>query len=163
MQGAKPPPLKTYEVSGVNSSKTVVLFPKHTLLKRIFSIFFKDILFYNKDFVKMKKYYNYYFTKVENNGIEQNVSIDGFPNYPTVNKNYTPLKLFYNGIFLRNDIDFFSDEYFKKTHSYFTDQVESISKKRLFVRKSKDKMLEAFAMKIMDDDKENVVKFKIQI
>ena len=163
MQGAKPPPLKTYEVSGVNSSKTVVLFPKHTLLKRIFSIFFKDILFYNKDFVKMKKYYNYYFTKVENNGIEQNVSIDGFPNYPTVNKNYTPLKLFYNGIFLRNDIDFFSDEYFKKTHSYFTDQVESISKKRLFVRKSKDKMLEAFAMKIMNDDKENVVKFKCEL
>lgn len=163
LQSAKPPPQKAYEVSGVNSSKTVILFPKHTLLKRFFSIFFKDILFYNKDFVKMKKYYNYYFTKVENNGIEQNVSIDGFPNYPTITKNYTPPKLFYNGIFLRNDIDFFSDEYFNQTHSYFTKQVQTISKKRLFVRKSKDKMLEAFAMKIMNDDKENVVKFKCEL
>ena len=153
-----------FEITNINSNKQVVLFPKHTLLKRIFSIYFKDILFYSKDFVKMKNYFKYYIEKKNNNGIKQNVDIDNFPDYPTEIKNYTAFKMFYNGLFLRHDFDFFTNEFFKLTHSYYQEQAKEIALKnnRLFIKKSNDEMIEKFVLKIIEEDK-FVKRFKCEL
>ena len=59
-------------------------------------------------------------------------------NYPTMIRNYTPNNFFYKDIFLRNDFDFFSHEYFKIIHPYFLPYLKNI-KKRIFKKKSHNK------------------------
>ena len=122
----------------IESYSQFILFPKLTLLQQIFGIYFIDRLFYDETFVKMKKYFNYFFTKVNNNGIKQNPNIDNFLNYPTMIRNYTPSNFFYKDIFLRNDFDFFSHEYFKIIHPYFLPYLKKI-KKRIFKKKCENK------------------------
>ena len=92
------------------------------------------------------------------------MDIDNFPDYPTEIKNYTAFKMFYNGLFLRHDFDFFTNEFFKLTHSYYQEQAKEIALKnnRLFIKKSNDEMIEKFVLKIIEEDK-FVKRFKCEL
>jgi hypothetical protein len=122
----------------IESYSQFVLFPKLNLIQQVFGIYFIDKLFYDETFVTMKKYFNYYFKNINNNNHIQNPNIDNFLNYPTMIRNYTPYNFFYKDLFLRYDLDFFSHEYFKIIHPYFTKYLKK-EKKRIFVKKCKNK------------------------
>ena len=141
-----------YSLDIIESNNQVILFPKPTLVEQVFAIYFTERLFYNKPFVKMKKFYSYFLK--QKFGINYNTK-HSF-NYPIIMKNYISNNLYFGGLFLKHDFDFFENRYFKISHPYYIDrQKESISK-RIFRRISLQNDVDIF-LKINKDDKNCII------
>ena len=141
-----------YSLDIIESNNQVILFPKPTLVEQVFAIYLTERLFYNKPFVKMKKYYSYFLK--QKFGINYNTK-HSF-NYPIIMKNYISNNLYFGGLFLKHDFDFFENRYFKISHPYYIDrQKESISK-RIFRRISLQNDVDIF-FKINKDDKNCII------
>ena len=122
------------DIENIQFASKVILFPKNSFLEQRFAIFFTDILFYNKLFILMKKYYKYYIKKVAN----KYVDIDNFFNYPTIIRNFTPQNIYYSEFFLKNNLYFFDNKLTKISHSYFKEKLENykINNITIFPRKT---------------------------
>lgn len=94
------------------NGKEIVICSKRDLLLKYFSIYYQDVYFYNKDFIKMEKFYQYLYCKSNSNK-------EGNLNYPSILKNYSPCKYFYPKLFLKQNVQFFSDSFFPISHPYF--------------------------------------------
>ena len=119
-----------FNLKSIENFNQVILFPKLNLIKQIFSIYFTDRIFYDKGFIIMKKYYKYLFDNLNN--INQNIDINNYFNYPITLKNYTPKKIYYKHFFIKNNLDFFYDPLFLKTHKFYSG---NLSKKKNFFKK----------------------------
>ena len=116
----------------IETINKVILFPKPVLVEQVFAMFFTERLFYNKPFVKMKLFYKY----LLQSQYDFKISTKNSFNYPIIMKNYIPNNLYFGGLFLKHDFDFFQNRYFKISHSYYSDrQNESISR-RMFSKVS---------------------------
>ena len=120
--------LNPFSLDKIETMNKVILFPKSTLLEQVFAIYFEERLFYNKLFIKMKQYFKYYVKR--NHGTE--IPNNNFFNYPIIMKNYISKNLYFGGLFLKHDLDFFNNRYFKISHSYFKDMVKDNIQKRIF-------------------------------
>ena len=78
---SEPNPFSLDKIEVINK---VILFPKPTLLEQVFAIYFIERLFYNKPFVKMKKFYEYFLMKK----FDFKISTKNFFNYQIIMKNY---------------------------------------------------------------------------
>ena len=117
-----------FSLEKIETMNKVILFPKSTLIEEIFAIYFIERLFYNKPFIKMRKFFKYFVKKNHNTEIETKV----FFNYPIIMKNYISNNLYFGGLFLKHDLDFFNNRYFKISHSYFKEKLKDSIQKRIF-------------------------------
>ena len=117
-----------FSLEKIETMNKVILFPKSTLIEEIFAIYFIERLFYNKPFIKMRQYFKYYVKKHHNTEIETKV----FFNYPIIMKNYISNNLYFGGLFLKHDLDFFNNRYFNISHSYFKEKLKDSIQKRIF-------------------------------
>ena len=117
-----------FSLEKIETMNKVILFPKSTLMEEIFAIYFIERLFYNKPFIKMKQYFKYYVKKNHNIDIKTN----NFFNYPIIMKNYISNNLYFGGLFLKHDLDFFNNRYFAISHSYFKEKLKDSKQKRIF-------------------------------
>ena len=140
------------DLNHIKKSKQVCFFPTSTFIKQIFGIYFSNVLFYDNNFVQMQKYYKYYIEKINNNKIEQYVNITNYPKYPSIIKNYTPTWLFYNGLFMRKEFDFFTNEFFAKTHSYYIEQAKQLNINTMFRRRCHDACIDNFVNSNLKED-----------
>ena len=76
----------------------------------------------------MKKYFTYYVKKMH--GIE--IKTNNFFNYPIIMKNYISNNLYFGGLFLKHDLDFFTSHYFSISHPYYKDMLKESIQKRIF-------------------------------
>ena len=120
--------INPFSLDKIETMNKVILFPKSTLMEQIFSIYFTDRLFYNKPFIKMKKYFTYYVKKIH--GIE--IETNNFFNYPIIMKNYISNNLYFGGLFLKHDLDFFTSKFFSISHPYYKDRLKESIQKRIF-------------------------------
>ena len=111
-----------FSLEKIETMNKVLLFPKSTLMEQIFGIYFIDRLFYNKTFIKMKNYFKYYIKNTHDIEIPNN----NFFNYPIIMKNYISNNLYFGGLFLKHDLDFFINRYFNISHSYFKEKLKNI-------------------------------------
>ena len=139
----------------IDSYNKVILFPKQTLLEQIFALFFTDIFFNNEPFIKMKQYFKYYAKKYYNTEI----SIDNFFNYPIITKNYIPKKLYFGGLFVKHDLNFFDDKYFHISHPYFINKAEESKSKRVFKKISDQEDINYFLF----DKNESIIVFHVDL
>ena len=97
---------------------TKILFnPKDYYIWNIFTIYFKDYIFYNKKFIKTNKAFNIHLNKFnykDNNNIF-------YLNYPTKIKNYI-IDEYYRP-FLKPCLNFFNSEYIKISHNYIKENI----------------------------------------
>ena len=84
----------------------------------------------------MKNYYKYIIKKDSGKIID----IKNYFNYPTIMKNYISKNLYFGGLFLKHDLNFFSNNYFNISHSYFTEKAKNINISRIF-KKNQIKMI----------------------
>ena len=129
-----------FSLDTLETINKVILFPKPVLLEQVFAIFFIERLFYNKPFVKMKKFYKYFLMKK----YEFEISTKNFFNYPIIMKNYIPNNLYFGGLFLKHDLDFFENRYFKISHSYYSDRQKESIPRRIFAKISEQKDVDRF-------------------
>jgi len=126
----------------------ILLFPKQNLIEQIFAIYFVKKLFYNESFVKMRNYYRYIIKK-ETGKI---INMENYFKFPIIMKNYIPENLYFGGLFLKNDLNFFSNNYFKITHPYFKEKVQNININRIFKKKSETNDINKFILNKNDQD-----------
>ena len=126
----------------INTFDYVCLFPKQNLVEQIFAIYFVKKLFYSEPFVRMKNYYKYIIKK-ETGKI---INMKNYFNYPTIMKNYIPRNFYFGGLFLKHDLNFFSNDYFNISHSYFIDKVKNIKINRIFKQKSNQNDINRFIL-----------------
>ena len=112
----------------IETINKVILFPKPVLVEQVFAMFFTERLFYNKPFVKMKLFYKYFLQNKYNFKINTKNSF----NFPIIMKNYIPNNLYFGGLFLKHDFDFFENKYFKISHSYYRDRQNESIGRRMF-------------------------------
>ena len=117
------------DIENINLSSKFILFPKNDFLEQRFAIFFTDILFYNKLFILLKKYFKYYIKKIKNIYIDINNSF----NYPTIIRNYTPQNIFYGAFFVENDLNFFDNKLINISHPYFKDKLQKYKIKNITI------------------------------
>ena len=122
------PEINPFSLDKIETMNKVILFPKSTLLEQIFAIYFIDRLFYNKSFIRMKHYFKYYIKR----NLDIEIPNNNFFNYPIIMKNYISKYLYFGGLFLKHDLDFFTNRYFKISHSYFKEQLKYNIPKRIF-------------------------------
>ena len=122
------PEVNPFSLEKIETMNKVILFPKSTLMEEIFAIYFIERLFYNKPFIKMKQYFKYYVKKKHNIDIETK----NFFNYPIIMKNYISNNLYFGGLFLKHDLDFFNNRYFAISHPYFKEKLQESIQKRIF-------------------------------
>ena len=125
----------------------VILFPKPILLEQVFAIYFIEKLFYNKPFVKMKKFYEYFLM----NKYHFKISTKNFFNYPIIMKNYISNNLYFGGLFLKHDLDFFENRYFSISHSYYKDRQKECIARRIFAKISQQNDVDKFLEYKMSD------------
>ena len=118
----------------------VILFPKPVLLEQVFAIYFIERLFYNKPFVKMKKYYEYFLMKK----YDCKINNKNFFNYPIIMKNYISNNLYFGGLFLKHDLDFFQNRYFHISHSYYIKWQKESIRRRIFSKISEQNDVDKF-------------------
>ena len=140
-----------FNLEKIETMNKVILFPKSTLLEEIFAIYFIERLFYNKPFIKMKQYFKYYVKKILN----LEISTDNFFNYPIIMKNYISNELYFGGLFLKHDLDFFSNRYFNISHPYFKEKVKDCIQKRIFPKISEQDDINKF-LKDSSNEKPNI-------
>ena len=138
-----------FNLKSIENFNQVILFPKLNLIKQIFSIYFTDRIFYDKGFIIMKNYYKYLFDNLNN--INQNININNYFNYPITLKNYTPKKIYYKHFFIKNNLDFFYDPLFLKTHKFYSEKIEICQRKRIFLKKSENDELARFFINLNEN------------
>ena len=127
--------INIFSLDYIDSANKVILFPKLSLLEQTFAIYFTDLFFYNEPFINMKNYYKYKVKK--NHNID--VSIDNFFDYPIITKNYIPNNLYFGGLFVKHDLNFFANRYFHISHPYFINKAKESKAKRIFPKISEEK------------------------
>ena len=132
----------------INSFNEVCLFPRQDLLKQIFPIYFIEKLFYNEPFVKMRNYYKYIIKK-ETGKI---INMQNYFNYPTIMKNYIPKNLYFGGLFLKHDLNFFSNNYFNISHPYFSGKIPKSYTNSIFEKKSQQNDIDRFIINQNDQN-----------
>ena len=115
-------------LNDIDSPDKVILFPKLSLLEQIFAVYFTEIFFYNEPFINMKNYFKYRLKK----NYSQEISIDNYFNYPIITRNYIPNKLYFGGLFIKHDLNFFANRYFHISHPYFINKAKESKIKRIF-------------------------------
>ena len=140
-----------FSLEKIETMNKVILFPKSTLMEEIFAIYFIGRLFYNKPFIKMRQYFKYYVKKHHNIEIEAN----NFFNYPIIMKNYISNNLYFGGLFLKHDLDFFKNRYFAISHSYFKEKQKDCIQKRIFPKISEQDDINKF-LKDSSNEKKNI-------
>ena len=131
------------DIENINFDKKVILFPRKDFIEQRFSIYFSDILFYNKLFILLKNYFKIYIKNIQNICID----INNFFNFPTIIRNFTPQNTFFGGFFLKNDLNFFDNKLIKISHPYFIEKMQ----------KYKIKNIEIFPKKTIQDDIHNLL------
>ena len=139
--------INVFSLDYIDSAKKVILFPKLSLLEQTFAIYFTDLFFYNEPFINMKNYYKY---KVKKNH-DIDISIDNFFNYPIITKNYIPKNLYFGGLFVKHDLNFFANRYFHISHPYFINKAKESKAKRIFPKISDDKDILSYILDINDN------------
>ena len=129
-----------FSLDKIECLNKVILFPKSVLMEQIFSIYFIKRLFYNKPFIKLKQYYKYYIKK--NHNIE--IKTNDFFNYPIIMKNYISNNLYFGGLFLKHDLDFFTSPYIEISHPYFKERLKDSIQKRIFKKISEQDDINKF-------------------
>ena len=124
--------INNFNLNEIDSPNKVILFPKLSLLEQIFSPFFTDIFFYNEPFINMKNYFKYKLKKNYN----QEISIDNYFDFPIITRNYIPKKLYFGGLFIKHDLNFFANRYFHISHPYFINKAKESKNKRIFMKLS---------------------------
>ena len=119
-------------MNNIESPNYVVLFPKLSLLEQIFATYFTDIFFYNEPFINMKYFFKYRLKK----NYQQEISIQNFFNFPIITRNYIPKNLYFGGLFIKHDLNFFANRYFHISHPYFINRAKESKAKRIFPRVS---------------------------
>ena len=92
-----------YNLFDINT-KDVVICAKRDLLLKKFGVFFKDVYFNNKNFIKMRRLFDYLYTinGTENESIyEPNFKVS----FPTTMKNFSSCKLFYPKLFFKQNLN----------------------------------------------------------
>ena len=120
--------INEFNLDNIDSPNKVILFPKLSLLEQIFSPFFTRIFFYNEPFINMKNYFKYRLKKNYN----QEISIDNYFNFPIITRNYIPKNLYFGGLFIKHDLNFFANRYFHISHPYFINKAKESKAKRIF-------------------------------
>ena len=101
--------------SDIDLSNTILCLKRDLLLKEC-SIYFSDIYFNDKNFIKLKKYFKYNY---ENNSKIVCINeIDKF-NYPIKIKNYSNNNYAYPHMFVKPYTSFYNTDTFRITHPYF--------------------------------------------
>ena len=140
--------INPFDFKKTSNFNEIILFPKQNLIEQIFAIYFVKQLFYNESFVKMRNYYKYIIKK-ETGKI---INMDNYFKFPIIMKNYIPENLYFGGLFLKHDLNFFSNNYFKITHPYFKEQVKNIKINRIFEKKSEQNDINHFIFDKNDQD-----------
>ena len=130
----------------INNYNDVYLFPKQNLIEQIFAIYFINKLFYNEPFVKMRYYYKYIVKKKTGKIID----MKNYFNYPTIMKNYIPENIYFGGLFLKHDLNFFTNDYFNISHPYFIEKSKKIYINRIFKKKSQQNDINKFIVNKKD-------------
>ena len=89
--------------------------PKNILIWKNFSYAFSDLIFYNKKFIAMKKYFYSIYKKLMVTHKKEENSLE--LNYPTKLKNYT-VKSYYKP-FLKPDLNFYKNPLISISHKYY--------------------------------------------
>ena len=137
-----------YDFGNITNFNEVILFPKLNLIEQIFGIYFIKKLFYSESFVKMRNYYKYFIYQKTGNII----NMENYFNYPIIMKNYIPENLYFGGLFLKHDLNFFIDNYFNITHPYFIEKAKQSKFKRIFKKKSEQNDINKFILNKNDQD-----------
>ena len=124
--------INKFNLNNIESPNYVVLFPKLSLLEQIFATYFTDIFFYNEPFINMKYFFKYRLKK----NYQQEISIQNFFNFPIITRNYIPKNLYFGGLFIKHDLNFFANRYFHISHPYFINRAKESKAKRIFPRVS---------------------------
>ena len=132
----------------INNCNEVYLFPKQNLIEQIFAIYFINRLFYNEPFIKMRNYYKY----IVKNKTGKIIDMKNYFNYPTIMKNYIPENIYFGGLFLKHDLNFFTNDYFNISHPYFIKKSKNIYINRLFKKKSQQNDINKFILNKNDHD-----------
>ena len=110
----------------------LILNPKNFFLNNIFSEVYKDIIFYNKLFINIKKIYFIKFRKENDINIESKQK-----NYPTSQKNYS--NFLEPKIFLKRDFNFYDEVYFPVSFPYLPETFNKRKMEDLFFYKHRFK------------------------
>ena len=140
--------INPFDFKKTTNFNEILLFPKQNLIEQIFAIYFVKKLFYNESFVKMRNYYKYIIKKETG----QIINMKNYFKFPIIMKNYIPENLYFGGLFLKNDLNFFSNKYFKITHPYFKEKVQNIKINRIFKKKSETNDINQFILDKNDQD-----------
>jgi hypothetical protein len=97
--------------------KAFLINPKKEIMNNIFSIYYKDFLFYNETFCRMRDYYINTFLDSSNSYIKQ---LD----YPSKIKNYS--NNLESPLFIKQYCDYFNNPIFPISHSYIEDHNKKI-------------------------------------
>ena len=124
--------INKFNLNNIESPSYVVLFPKLSLLEQIFASYFTDIFFYNEPFINMKYFFKYRLKK----NYQQDISIENFFNFPIITRNYIPKNLYFGGLFVKHDLNFFANRYFHISHPYFINRAKESKAKRIFPKVS---------------------------
>ena len=147
--------INAFSLDFIDSPKRVIIFPKLSLLEQIFGVYFTEIFFYNEPFINMKNYYKYRAKKNHNTDI----SIDNFFDYPIITKNYIPKNLYFGGLFVKHDLNFYANRYFHISHPYFINRAKESKAKRIFPKISE----ENDTFKFIADKNENNTTFIVDL
>ena len=146
-----------FKIDYIDSPYKVILFPKLSLLEQTFATYFTDIFFYNRPFVNMKHYFKYKIKKNHN----KEVSIDNYFDYPIITRNYIPNNLYFGGLFIKHDLNFFANRYFHISHHYFIMKAKESKRKRIFPKVSEQNDILKYVLDI--NDKTNNIIFIVEL
>ena len=148
--------LNIFSLDYIDSPNKVILFPKLSLLQQIFGTYFTEKFFYNEPFINMKNLFKY---KMKKN-YDKDISIDNFFDYPIITRNYIPKKLYFGGLFIKHDLNFFANRYFHISHPYFINRAKESKSKRIFPKISEQNDVLNF---IVDKNDTNNVTFIVDL
>ena len=146
-----------FRLDYIDSPYKVILFPKLSLLEQTFATYFTEIFFYNRPFINMKHYFKYKIKKNHN----KEVSIDNYFDYPIITRNYIPNNLYFGGLFIKHDLNFFANRYFHISHHYFIMKAKESKRKRIFPKISEQTDILKYVMDI--NDKLNNITFIVEL
>ena len=146
-----------FKIDYIDSPYKVILFPKLSLLEQTFAIYFTDVFFYNRPFINMKHYFKYKIKKNHN----MEISIDNYFDYPIITRNYISNNLYFGGLFIKHDLNFFANRYFHISHHYFIMKAKESKRKRIFPKISEQNDILKYVMDI--NDKSNNIMFIVEL
>ena len=111
-------------------NKYIILHPRNYFLKKIFSNVYKDMIFFNKQFINIKKIYLTKFKDLKGL-VKESKQID----YPSKQKNYS--NFLEPRIFLKRDFNFYDEKFFPISHQYLPNNIKNKQLEELFFYKNK--------------------------